>query len=118
MHELPEKWNLILSLQPIIAGNGQQKEKTKYICWIHGVTLNAEYPSELAVRFSWEDCPLPLYVYLFMVLYYLKCRHRRALPDSTESSLLMKQDTWIFLMTVLLFKFVFLLKAMHSTWHL
>lgn len=52
-----------------------------------------------------------------MVLYYLKCRHRQALPDSTESSLLVKQDTWIFLMTVLLFKLVFSFKnnAQHLT---
>lgn len=64
MHELPEKWDLILSLQPITAGNGQRKEKTKYICWIYGVTLNAEHLSELAARLAGKTVHYPcMYIY-------------------------------------------------------
>lgn len=64
VHGLPKKWDSILFSQPIRAGNGHRKEKTKCICWICEVTVNAEYLSDPAARFSWGDPLLPrMYIY-------------------------------------------------------
>lgn len=98
-----------MSLQPVRDGKGHWKEK-EHVC-LDLENCHCDHLSEL--RTVGGQCPLALVG--FLGLFSLKCRHRQALPNSTESSFRWNK---IFPMNILVFKCIFSLKTMHSTWHL